>query len=139
MVMDKEESFEVMVDGGYVKYAFKAELHDWYWINSTVGVDQGVWAHIAVSYDGEVVKTYIDGTLKGAHEYPYGPLLSSEKPFSVGAGYKFIMIGREGGWTWDYHFQGWIDEVVVYGIALGPGQVEDLYQGADPASIIASS
>jgi hypothetical protein len=57
-------------------------------------------------------------------DYVYGPIIPSDLPFSIGAGYKY-----NENWGWDYFFHGSIDEVAVFAVPLDYHEIMDLYQG----------
>ena len=121
MIMDNEESYEFRISNGDVCFAIRAEGSDWYWIRSEAKVTIGTWQHVAVTYDGTCVRTYIDGESKDVVEYPHGHILPSELPFSIGAGLKYD--NTKEGWKWDYPFHGSLDEVAVFSFALTEDEI----------------
>ncbi|MEW6495722.1 MAG: LamG-like jellyroll fold domain-containing protein [Cyanobacteriota bacterium] len=74
---------------------------------------QGVWTHIAGVYDGQMLLLYINGQL-AASTAASGILQDSQRPIS---------IGNHPSWN---AFQGSIDEVRLYNIALDATQVSQL-------------
>lgn len=75
---------------------------------------QNRWYHLAATYDGNVMKIYVDGEVKATNSNLDGPLET----------YHLIpvAIGCLEGWGLQ-HFQGIIDEVRVYGRALASEEV----------------
>ena len=76
-----------------------------------------------MTYDGEEIRVFVNARLGYNITYPYGNIRVSYLPFSIGAGYKWL----NGGWNWDYHFNGAIDEVRPYDRALSSHEVMGLY------------
>ncbi len=97
-------------------------------IISTNKVNDGLFHHVAVTYDGANQVLYIDGTVAGS-----GPLLQrAYAPFYVyqlGTGFTGGWQACPGGW---FPFTGVIDEVSLWGRALAPSEVVALYN-ADTA------
>lgn len=75
----------------------------------TIMVATGVWTHIAMTYDGANLKTYVDGVLD-CYEDVSGPLGNSGNGLNIGA---------YNGWINTFH--GSIDEVRVSDVALPSG------------------
>jgi hypothetical protein len=63
-----------------------------------------VWQHVAVTWDGSIVKVFYNGVVDGTGNFT-GPLLLSDAP---------VAIGQYGG----VFFHGVIDEVEIYNVAL---------------------
>lgn len=75
------------------------------------------WYHLAMTYDGQEIKLYVNGILKNSESIS-GQIRINGRPFSIGsdnADQKF--------------FSGSIDEVVVYGTALSDQEILSYYQG----------
>jgi hypothetical protein len=86
-------------------------------INIRVGVPVAVgpdYHHIVGTYDGQVMKIYLDGALAG--ERPYNaPINHSMAPLLIGQGYLLGWVGN-------------IDEVAIYDRALSDREVEDHFR-----------
>lgn len=70
----------------------------------------GQWHHVVATYDGVTVRLYVDGSLRSALSSPNASLPDTTQRLTVGNGYGSF-------------FQGPIDEVAVYGYALGADKV----------------
>lgn len=78
----------------------------------TASVPTGVWTHLAVTFDGAVVRMYVNGSLVAST--PFGGSMAP----SSGA----LRIG--GNSVWSEWFAGWIDEVRVYERALSAAEIQ---------------
>ncbi len=88
--------------------------------NGTLSVSppaEGVWHHVAGTYDGSLISIYIDGQLAG-QQAASGPLAITTDALAIG--------GRPSGSLF-YQFNGIIDDVRIYGSALPPSQIAQLY------------
>lgn len=130
MVLDKEESYEFRIDNGLVLYGLRTQRKEWYWISSSSMVPLEEWCHVVITYDGLQIITYINGDVSDVFDYPNGPIVPSDKPFSIGAGYKYNNNIHE--WDWGFHFNGCIDEVAIFSYTLDQHEVHDLYLGIMP-------
>ncbi len=83
----------------------------------THAVDDGRWHHIVCVYDGTMAYQYVDGVLDDSAR-AVGHLQPCDPALRVGG------VGR----TWD----GWIDDVRVYNLALSQDEIGALYEGRDP-------
>jgi hypothetical protein len=70
------------------------------------------WSHLAATYDGETLRLYVNGTEVGT-ETVSGLIPTSEGPLRIG-----------GNSIWGEWFNGRIDDVRVYDVALTPAQIE---------------
>jgi len=82
----------------------------------------GVWAHLALTWDGQLVSFYRDGSLVGA-------LASS----TLRPSDSFLGIGfrSEEGFTdaeLDFEFSGAVDEVGFFGRALNANEISDIFE-----------
>jgi hypothetical protein len=85
--------------------------------------DTGEWHHVGLTYNGNIVKLFIDGQEDGTNDVTGE---SSTSRFKIGAGSLGIGANRYTSWI------GIIDEVVMYDRALPPPEVEQLYQVGIP-------
>ncbi len=92
-------------------------------LTSSQALKAGQWQHVAVTYryvanGSSIVTLYIDGQEAGRHSAAVGPLQGNPQPLNLGRYY----------WASSYqrYFQGLIDEVYVFDIALSPDEVQDL-------------
>jgi len=99
---------------GYMVYASPG--NDWHFTvgggswQTIVGesVNLNEWTHLAMTYDGTYLKSYVNGIYQGAIPISYIP--NSSHPTRIGAG------ATEG--SPQFYWNGEIDEVAIYNIAL---------------------
>ncbi|WP_204048213.1 LamG-like jellyroll fold domain-containing protein [Microbispora siamensis] len=72
----------------------------------------GTWSHIASTYDGSVIKTYLNGSVV-AQSNVSGTLATSTGPLHMG-----------GNGIWGEYYGGLIDEVRIYNGVLTQGQIQ---------------
>ncbi|MFH1726042.1 MAG: LamG domain-containing protein [Elusimicrobiota bacterium] len=77
----------------------------------------GAWQHVAATYDGAVLRLYIDGAEAASRE-AYGDLRRNDYPLSIGR----LRSGDPN------TFSGLIDEVAVYDRALAPEELLSHYE-----------
>ena len=89
-------------------------------IASSVAMSQGTaplpvntWSHLAVTYDGSLLRYYVNGALVSSRAHQ-GEIASSSNPLEIGGD---RILGR--------YFEGKIDEVRVYNVALTQLQVQN--------------
>jgi len=110
---------DIVLNPGPVIKAGYYEGSGWTVVNPTA-ITPG-WHHAVYTFNetGNVLRLYIDGTLR------------SEATGSTGISYSGlgsdVYIGREGNGATDFDFQGAIDDVRIYDTALGPAEVKHLY------------
>lgn len=80
----------------------------------------GRWQHIVATYGYGEMSIYIDGQLVGRKRVTGRPRPSADP----------LLVGRYGHSDEVYFVHGLMDDVRIYDVALTPGEVEALYQGA---------
>lgn len=85
----------------------------WKTADSGVDVTDGVWHHIACSYDGTTMRVYIDGEMK--NQTAMGPGDPNEGDVTIGARYEGI-----------HPTTGLIDEVGLFNIGLDEEEIQDI-------------
>jgi uncharacterized repeat protein (TIGR01451 family) len=88
----------------------------------TAPLQPNVWTFVAATYDGSTLRFYINGT-QVSSQPASGNIITSANPLQIG-----------GDSIWGQFFQGIIDEVRVYSVALTPGQIQ-----ADMATAVSQS
>ena len=118
IVLNKEQSYELAVFGdGSVQWAIATPSRSWYWVNTGHRIPLNQWTHIAVTYNGSTVVTYINGELKHTQSYNYGNIRKSNNILTIGA--------RE--LSGPAYFNGIIDEVRVWNRALSAQEIKANY------------
>jgi fibronectin type 3 domain-containing protein len=82
-------------------------------VNGTGQLPVGVWSHIAATYDGSMLRLYVNGT-QVAQLAQTGSIITSTNPFRIG-----------GNGIWSEYFNGLIDEVRVYNRALSAAEIQN--------------
>ncbi|MEW6201490.1 MAG: glycoside hydrolase family 38 C-terminal domain-containing protein [bacterium] len=77
----------------------------------------GKWSHVAATYDGQLMRLYIDGATV-AEQSAYGEIPASGDPLHIGAKSTNSVSG-------DY-FKGDLDKIMIWGYALPPDQIKML-------------
>ncbi len=80
-------------------------------------VDDGQWHHLVGVSDGQRAALYVDGELEASADAK--PIARNDAP---------VMIGCNSA-AYERRFNGWIDEVRLYGYALNEAEVKALYRG----------
>ena len=70
------------------------------------------WAHLALTYGGSAIRLYVNGVQVSIH-WVSGTIMTSTNPLQIG-----------GDSLWGQHFNGTIDEVRVYNVALTESQIQ---------------
>ena len=92
---------------------FGIPLTDWsHYLNADMELPTGRWVHLAGTYDGHTMRLYVDGEERGHMERRGRP---NPNNFSLFLGN--FTAGHKA------HFVGLLDEVKLYGRALGPEEV----------------
>lgn len=98
------------------------------WHNTAaVNVTQGVWSHVAATYDGATIVLYVNGAQVSSQAY-------AASPASNGNGFR---IGRR--WDSGNYFAGTMDEAAVYATALSPARILAHYQARTPAAVVTTA
>ncbi len=83
--------------------------------NNIYSLQRGLWYHLAVTYDGANIITYIDGTEVSRIPQSTGSIFTGSEP---------LYIGKLPGYV---SFHGIIDDVRVYNYALSQAEVQEIY------------
>ncbi|MFA5175589.1 MAG: peptidoglycan-binding protein [Patescibacteria group bacterium] len=95
-------------------------------------ISANVWTHIAMTYDGSTLKTYINGVLEKSHTFA-----ASNKTL-YGTGCRQLGRSNNGGCYGNggQHFQGLIDEVMIFSRALSVNEIKSLYSSSAYPNLI---
>jgi len=102
----------------------------WWWggaprdLTTSVVVPLNQWSHIAVTYQSGVQRIYINGVLRASGTQT-GTLTTNTNP---------LQIGQDQGLA-DRFWNGLIDEVRIYNVALSAAQVDTIRTATHPCSI----
>ncbi len=80
-------------------------------------VDDGQWHHLVGVSDGQRAALYVDGEMEDSAEAK--PIAQNSAPVMIGCNSSF----------YDRRFNGWIDDVRLYGYGLSEAEVKALYRG----------
>ena len=78
IIFNKENTWELKDDGGSLQWALYASNRSWFWQGTGATIGVGETAHIALSYNGNQVKFYKNGTLVQTYTYPSGGVLANQ-------------------------------------------------------------
>ena len=92
--------------GGHVLTASQTNAHD----PSAIGLNR--WTHLATTYDGQMLRSYVDGVQRAA--------VAATGPINLSDG--VLRMGGNG--MWGDFFKGRIDEVRLYNRALSAAQIQ---------------
>ena len=83
----------------------------------TTKLETGQWYHLAVTYDGQTIKVYLDGQLEGQKSFTSG----------IGTSNYNLSFGNEEN-TMSYFLHGMLDEIMLFDSALPAEKIEAMYQ-----------
>lgn len=101
------------------------------WRATRISIDSSFndeWRHVVGTYDGKILKTYVDGKFEGDFAYA-GAIARNQHP---------VLIGKNPSNAID-NFEGGIDEVRIYNRDLSASQVMDLFLGDVPSFAMAQA
>ena len=84
MVVNKEDVYEIAVKDGFFQTAVQPQGQGWAWLNSQGEVLAGEWTHIAITWDGEFVNTFVSGEFVQTFELVGDAANDSPDTFKVG-------------------------------------------------------
>jgi hypothetical protein len=80
--------------------------------SGAAGLDVNVWTHLAATYDGAMLRLFVNG-VEASRQPVTGSIMRSSNPLRVG-----------GNAVWGEYFAGVIDEVRIYNRALSQAEVQ---------------
>jgi len=129
MIIDKyygsttiNKGYSFYLTGGRLRFSIYSYLNGNRDISGTLELRDNAWHHVAGVWDGNDIKIYVDGQPEGQNSWAYPPA-STTNPLGIGK--------RLGGWGGYLPFLGTIDEVSIYDQALGPNDINDLFNDVD--------
>lgn len=109
-------SFWLNLADNKVRFGFYSDRY--HEVDSGTALKANEWAFVAGTYDGEVLRVYVNGELEGLVKVQETPRFNAQ-PLVIG--WKQHGIAAD-------HFLGWIDEVRLYNRALTKAEVQVLNQ-----------
>jgi hypothetical protein len=91
---------------------------------TSVNILDGRFHHLAGTYDGNMMRLYVDGVLVFS-QAATGSIQACTTPLLLGAGYN--------NGTVDYYTKGLLDEAAIYNRALSASEIQNLYKLGAPA------
>jgi uncharacterized repeat protein (TIGR01451 family) len=93
-------------------------------------VNDGIFHHVAITYDGVMQTLYLDGVAIGNANHTQLAYAQNYYHYQFGTGYTHVWPGGNGGW---YSFRGLLDEVEIFDRALSPSEIQAIYDCKRPA------
>jgi hypothetical protein len=106
------------VDGQWVFRAHVGVFNGLEWFNGSTALETNTWYHVAMTYDGNYLRLYVNGIPDGNLAVTGRVVTSSEA----------MLIGGSVPGPWD--FNGQIDELSLYEVALSESEVQSIYSAA---------
>ncbi len=137
---DRSEFFNVYVRGdGAIGFSTNSDdiggntkIHDQ---QGSTSVNDNAWHHVAAVYDGTAKRIYVDGILDGEVLSPHSgnPLGSNVTRYGfMGDGSE---ASSQNGSRNGLYYDGLLDDIGLWDVALTKGQIEKLAEGASPLSV----
>jgi hypothetical protein len=118
-IVNKEGEFEIArFENGYIGWAFANYSPGWVWVQTTAYTPLNQWSHVAVVYDTDQVRTYLNGILQ--HSYPVSGILGDVAPT-----YNDLWISGRQTVPGGQIFDGKMDEVRIWSIARTEAQIRE--------------
>lgn len=121
----KEATYRFVISAGGAGHFVLATIgNNWYsggTLASGSGFKTGQWQHVAGTYDGKLVRLYIDGELAGE-----GPQEISGDIVDTGNTFYINMVGVAAAHDNVSFYEGLIDEVAVFNMALSEEDIKDI-------------
>lgn len=112
IILNKETTYEMGINGGLFKVAIQTDSMGWIWLG-TKSVSPNTWTHVAATYDGSVIKLYINGLYQEQFVWVGGDVVDSLSD---------LRFGRRGAAS---YFDGKLDEVAVWNSALNGTEIAE--------------
>ena len=116
---DNDNQYRLLEENGVFKFDLSGVSNG---TLTTALPSTGVWHHVAATYDGSMMKIYLDGVV----------IAQQAASGAIGTTINSLYIGSKGvGGTLGNHFLGSLDDVRVYGVALSPEYISYLQNWVD--------
>ena len=120
---DFEKGWLLGYDESHFRFAVSATGRLTYLTGSTL-FEKGQWYHVVGTYDGQVMKLYVNGKLDGTSSEQHGDVVYPPKAF--------LTLGAYRDDDEFFRLQGRIHEVVAYGSALEAKEIEAKFNAKGP-------
>jgi len=77
ILFNKESCWEMKTDSDTLQWALLASNQSWFWQN-TGGISSNTIYYVALTYNGQYVKTYLNGRRREQYSYPWGGVLGNQ-------------------------------------------------------------
>jgi hypothetical protein len=112
----REQNYQINWNHGDENFRASVTVSAGGWHPASLGtLEADTWYYIAGSYDGETLKSYVDGDLITVNEDPSGPPAAESNS---------LKLARHA--AAEQFFTGTVDEAIVYNKVLSPGEIRYL-------------
>ena len=84
MIVNKEDVYEIALVNSIFQTAIRPAGQGWAWISSDAEAPVGKWTHVAITYDEQKTRTYVNGKFKTESDEWKGKLNDSLDTLKVG-------------------------------------------------------
>ena len=85
------------------------------WVHGSTDLTDNQWHHVAATYDGSVMKVYVDGVLEG----------SKTASGAISTGIADVLIGSRDN---RFYYTGSLDDIRIYDRTLSESAIQQIYQ-----------
>lgn len=111
------DGYNIYLRGGQNNYEYAFDIDGEYVRAGNILTSQ--WHHVAGTYDGHIMRLYVNGVEIGTNSAPEGPI----NPNSGGS----LRIGEITNFGSGYNFRGSVDELLIFNRSLSASEIFDLY------------
>jgi len=118
--------FDIANDSGYLQVGLGTDggsSGEAIVVYSVGVVPRNAWTNVAMTYDGSLIKIYINGTLDSTYSWTGGFTTNNSMPLCIGAG---NYEGAAGGTPYQFCINATIDDVRIYNTALSQQDIQNL-------------
>jgi uncharacterized delta-60 repeat protein len=118
MIINKEGEYELAVfPDNTLRWAIASTNPGWTWVNTGHVVTNGVWTHVAVTFDNGTIQTYVNGNV--VHSFAgSGPIGDQHAALDE------LRIGGRSNNPSNQYFDGSIDDVRIWNVARNQAQIQ---------------